>query len=156
MGETERKRACSQKRAGSGVSRRAASEGERGRENLLKGSIFVEGRKTTMETPSEENQDQRQNKRGTNEHSQRATSFHCCVYWGFNLLQPAWVDPTQQTDRFLKIKLSIFASAIACAEMLKIQLPASANVDVSIIVFSLFVCLNPPTPQCFAYARFVI
>lgn len=64
-----------QKRARSGVSRRAESEGERGRENLLKGSIFVEGRKTTMETPSEENQDQRQDKRGTNERSQRASSL---------------------------------------------------------------------------------
>lgn len=33
-----------------------------------------------METPSEENREQRQDKRGTNERSQRAF-FHRCVYW---------------------------------------------------------------------------
>lgn len=105
-----------------------------------------------METPSEENQDQRQNKRGTNERSQRATSFHCCVYWGFNLLQPAWVDPMQQTDRFLKIKLSIFASAIACAEMLKIQLQMSPS---SFHIVFFFICLfKSPHPPVFCLCSF--
>lgn len=34
------------------------------------------------------------------------TSFHCCVYWGFNLLQPAWVHLMQHTDRFCSAGIS--------------------------------------------------
>lgn len=76
---------------------------EIGRENLLK-AFLLHGRETTMETPPEENQDQGQDKRGTNECSQRASSLLFTAVFtgaltysrmlGFTL-HNSWVDFSQ-------------------------------------------------------------
>lgn len=63
-----------------------------------KEAFLLEGRGTTMETPSEQNQEQRQDERGTNESWQRARSASdCCVYWRCNLLLPALFVSTQES-----------------------------------------------------------
>lgn len=78
--ESERWRYRRQSHAGRKENEKQECQGEKGRENLLKKEeeekkTFLLGRrKTTMETQSDENQDQRQDKRGTNEHLQRASS----------------------------------------------------------------------------------
>lgn len=78
---SERRRYRRQSHAGRKENEKRDCQGEKGRENLLKKEeeekkkTFLLGRrKTTMETQSDENQDQRQDKRGTNEHLQRASS----------------------------------------------------------------------------------
>lgn len=76
-----------------------------------------------METPSEENQDQRQDKRGTNELSQRASSVLFTAVFtgaltyssllGFTI-HNSWVDSAQQGLQFFKCQHSILVSVFAC------------------------------------------
>lgn len=85
--------------------RRVKRGGERKRKFCWKEAFLLDGRKTTMETPSEENQDQREDKRGTNERSQRASSVLFTAVFtgaltyssllGFTL-HNSWVDSAQR------------------------------------------------------------
>ena len=90
---------------------------ERKRDFCWKEAFLLDGRKTTMETPSEENQDQREDKRGTNESSQRASSVLFTAVFtgaltyssllGFTL-HNSWVDSAQRGFFFSVSTASFF------------------------------------------------
>lgn len=84
VGETERER------------ERSGTEGKK--EFAERKNILLEETETTMETPSEENREQRQGEGCTNESRQRAPSASdYCVYWRYNLLLPALFVSTQES-----------------------------------------------------------
>lgn len=72
-------------------------KGARGRENLLKGSIFVGGEKNncgnSIRRKARSEAGQKGYQRALTQSQFSSFFLNCCV-WGFNLLQPAWFDST--------------------------------------------------------------
>ncbi len=133
--------------------------GEKERRICWKEAFLSDGRKTTMETPSEENQDQRQDKRGTNKRSQRASSVLFTAVFtgaltyssllGFTLYN-SWVD-SLEAGNFLMSQHPFLV--FACKWLLIFQLQI-----VQQCVFKILICTPPVFSflQCFECARIMI